>query len=524
MAKNNKTIIILFLTVVLLMVLLSGCNKKTVNDDASVMDSQTFSLDSFSGKKVGIPTGSVFDEILLKNIPDAQIEYMNTYADLSVALDKGKIDAYVADQPVARLMGKQYSNQVIALQLEEASYAFMFPKGDEEHQKLCNQFNEFIAKSWDDGTIDDIDSIWFGNDESRQKVDINDLDDRNGVLEMAVSTDVGAPFAYIKDGNMVGYDVDVAARFCREYGYGLHISDYNIAGILAATSAGKADMAASTIAVTPERLETSLMSYADYFGGIVVATRVGQNSQENKPIFITIKESFERTFIREDRWKMFLQGLATTFMIALISIALGSIVGFVVYLLMRRENKIVNNIWNVFASIMGRTPVVVILMIFYYIIFGKSNIGGAGVSIIAFTILFTCTVVELLKMGVGAVDLGQEEAALAMGYSKSEAYLRVIFPQSINHFLPAYKSEVVSLVKATAVVGYIAVQDLTKISDLIRARTYEAFFPLIATAIIYYFLTLLLTWLIGKINIKIEPRNRSAKKILRGINVKEIDK
>ena len=159
-------------------------------------------------------------------------------------------------------------------------------------------------------------------------------------------------------------------------------------------------------------------------------------------------------------------------------------------------------------------------MILYYVVFGRSDLGSVGVSIIGFTAMFSCTVAELLKMGAGAVDRGQTEAALAMGYSERQTYLRIIFPQSIEHFLPAYKSEVITLVKATAIVGYIAVQDLTKVSDLVRSRTFEAFFPLIATAIIYALFTLVLTWLIRRIDLLIDPRRRSMNRILRGVETK----
>ena len=477
-------------------------------------NSETFTAESFSGKKIGVPTGSVFDTMLLEQIPDAKTEYINTYTDLSVALESGKIDAYVADQPVARLMGTRYPNQVIALKLEDAAYAFMFPKGSEKHEKICREFNEFLAKSWEDGTIEEIDAIWFGNDETRQEVDLSDLTAENGVLEMAVTSDVGAPFAYIRDGNMVGYDVDVAARFCRAYGYGLHISDYNIAGLLAATSTGNADMAASTIAITPERQESALMSDPDYIGGIVIVTRSGESNTEQSS---SLWDSFERTFLRENRWEMFLSGVGVTFLITVVSVALGSLGGFAVYLIIRRGNRTFNGVWSAFSGILGRMPVVVILMILYYLIFGKSDLESMWVSVIGFTVLFTCTVVDLLKMGAGAVEKGQTEAALALGYSELQTYFHIIFPQSVSHFLPAYKNEVVALVKATAVVGYIAVQDLTKVSDLVRARTYEAFFPLIATAIIYVLLTLVFTWLIRRLEVLIDPRRRSKEKILRGV-------
>lgn len=483
--------------------------------------SPSFSAESFSGKKVGVFTGSVFDAMLLEQVPDARPEYINGYADLAAALAAGKIDAYVADEPVMRLMRNQYPDQDAVFQLEDASYAFMFPKGDEKHQKLCREFNQFLAQCWADGTIEEIDSVWFGNDEARQTVDLSDLTAENGVLEMAVSSEVGAPFTYLRDGHMVGYDVDVAARFCRAYGYGLHITDYNFAGLLGAIAAGKADMAACSIVVTPERQESALMSDPDYIGGIVIVTRVGGADAEQMSFWDSLQNSFERTFLRENRWKLFVSGIGVTFLITLISMILGSLGGFAMYRILRRGNKVFNGIWSVFAGVMGRMPVVVILMILYYIVFGRSELSGMWVSVIGFTALFICTVAELLKMGAGAVDKGQTEAALALGYSERQTYFRIIFPQSVEHFLPAYKNEVVTLVKATAVVGYIAVQDLTKISDLIRARTYEAFFPLIATAIIYLLLTLALTWLIRRIHIMTDPRRRDKKKILWGIETEE---
>lgn len=477
---------------------------------------QAFTVENLSEKKVGIQTGASYDKMILSYVPDAQIVYYNSNPDLAAALDSGKIDAYIADQPMARLMGTQYPKHEIVYQLEDANYGFMFPK-DEKHQIICNQFNEFIEKSFEDGTIEEIDSIWLGNDESLHKVDLSSFSAENGVLEMAICSDVGAPFGYILNGEPVGYDVDFAARFCREYGYGLHVVDYNLSGILAAAASGKVDMAACAIMITPERKETALMSEPVYIGGVVIVMNNNKNMVEEKSFFASIGESFERTFIKENRWKLFLSGLGITVLITIISMILGSLGGFGVYLIIRKKNKIFNGVWAAFESVMGKTPVIVILMILYYIIFGRTNLSGVLVSIICFTALFICTVSNLLKMGAAAVDYGQEEAALAMGYSEHETYFNIVFPQSIKHFLPAYKTEVINLVKATAIVGYIAVQDLTKVGDLIRSRTYEAFFPLIATAIIYFLFALLLTWIIEKIDIKIEPRNRGAKKILKGI-------
>ena len=123
----------------------------------------------------------------------------------------------------------------------------------------------------------------------------------------------------------------------------------------------------------------------------------------------------------------------------------------------------------------------------------------------------------LLKMGVGAVDNGQYEAAYALGYSNRRTFFKIILPQALPHVLPAYKGEIVGLIKATAVVGYIAVQDLTKMGDIVRSRTYEAFFPLIAVTVIYFLLEGILRRVISGITVNLDPRRRRPEAILKGI-------
>ena len=127
----------------------------------------------------------------------------------------------------------------------------------------------------------------------------------------------------------------------------------------------------------------------------------------------------------------------------------------------------------------------------------------------------------MLRSGTGALDRGQTEAAYALGYTDRKAFYRVVLPQALPHFMPAYKSSVVALIKSTAIVGYIAVQDLTKMGDIVRSRTYEAFFPLIAVAAIYFVLAGLLNIIVGIIHNRIRPEKRTKEDILRGIDTHE---
>ena len=124
---------------------------------------------------------------------------------------------------------------------------------------------------------------------------------------------------------------------------------------------------------------------------------------------------------------------------------------------------------------------------------------------------------EMMRSGIETVDKGQNEAALAMGYTKIQTFFKIIFPQAARNFLPVLKGEFISMVKMTSVVGYIAVQDLTKVSDIIRSRTMEAFFPLIVTAIIYFALANVMTAMISLVERRIEPKRR--KRTVKGVRM-----
>ena len=189
-------------------------------------------------------------------------------------------------------------------------------------------------------------------------------------------------------------------------------------------------------------------------------------------------------------------------------------------------NKSANKCMSSFAKVIGKvysrivagTPIVVILMILFYLVFAEfKNLSGVVIAIVGFSLTFGAFVYDHMAVSVNSVDLGQTEAAYALGYSKNKTFFRIILPQAMTIFMPSYCGEVVSLIKATAVVGYIAVNDLTKMGDIIRSNTYEAFFPLIATAVIYFVLTWIVASLLNIVKHKFEPKRRNEKEILKGV-------
>ena len=483
---------------------------------APTNDSYT-SVEELRQKRIGIQTGTNFDLLIRNAFPDAKPSYYNNQSDLLAALTAGNIDAFPSDEPVIRyIINQGYAGiTYIPEYIDSFDFAYCFSKTD-DGERLCAEFSEFISSLQADGMLSELKEKWFGADETGKQIpDYRTFPAPKGTLIMATDGDY-PPFEYVRNGEVVGYDVDIAAQFCEAYGYGLQVQIMNIDAVLPAVQSGKCDFVGSALTITPERAESVLFSTPNYSGGVVLVVRSNAGNQEST-FWSGIKSSFDKTFIREKRWSLFLEGITNTLLITVLSLLCGTALGFGVFMLCRNGNRIANGITRFSMWLVQGTPMVVLLMILFYIVFGKAAISGVLVAVIGFTLTFGASVFGLLKMGVGAVDSGQYEAAYALGYPNRRTFFTIILPQALPHVLPAYKGEIVSLIKATAIVGYIAVQDLTKMGDIVRSRTDEAFFPLIAVTVIYFVLEALLGFVISRIGLSLDPRRRKPEDILRGV-------
>lgn len=462
--------------------------------------------------KIGTVSSATFNTVIDKFFPKSSRLFFKSHIDMAKFVEAGKMDAMVVDEPTAKLLVSEFKElEILDKTLEPSDYAYAFPK-NEKGELLCAQMNEFIQASMKQGLKTELEAIWFGSDESLKKIDLSKLKSISGTLHLAVNSTC-PPFTYIKDNVIVGYDIDWIVRFCEAYGYGLEISDMNFEAILPSLAAGTSDFAAGEITVTEERKQSVYFSAPVYNGGIVAVVKNGainksENSAEEESFIASLKTSFERTFVREDRWKLVLQGIGVTIFISILSSIFGNLIGFLVCLLRLSRNKIADAFAITYIRVLQGTPAVVLLMILFYVVFARSGLDGVWVAIIGFGMNFGAYVSEMMRTGIEAVDKGQMEAALSLGYTKTRAFFKIVFPQAARHFLPVYQGEFISMVKMTSVVGYIAVLDLTKASDIIRSRTYEAFFPLVTTAIIYFLIAWALTRVLTAIQKRIDPKNR----------------
>ena len=485
-------------------------------------EESTTKISDFGDKNLAILTGTSFNEIVSRTLPNANQLYFNSMPDMVAALDNGKVDGIVLDEPVARNICYEKDNvTIVDGGMEEFDYGLVFNK-NARCEKICDELSEYLDQLRESGELEEIQKKWFDArpDPSLMDVDIDELEDKNGTFSMCCYP--YSPFSIYGDEIVYGYEPDLVTKFAKEKGYNVEFEVVTCDGTIPAIASGKFDGGCLAAFITDERKESVNFTSPDYTGNVVILAK--KDTAKKAVAFIdSIKNSFYKTFIYENSYKLFVQGILMTLIIVILSAIFGTLLGYIIFMACRHGNRIANGIAKVFNWIMACMPVVVLLMLLYYVIFAKINIEGAAVAVIAFTLTFGADVYVAAKTAVGTVDYGQTEAALALGYTDRKAFFRFVFPQAMPSFLPAYRGGLINLIKATSVVGYIAVQDLTKVGDIIRSKTYEAFFPLIAITIFYFLMAGLLVWIINAITKHIDPTRRYSKKILKGVETDDRD-
>ena len=207
---------------------------------------------------------------------------------------------------------------------------------------------------------------------------------------------------------------------------------------------------------------------------------------------------FTLNFIKEDRWKFILRGLGVTIEITIFALIIGIVIGLLVALVKTTyENtgklKIANAITNVYLTIIRGTPVVVQLLIVYFVVFSTIRVDKVVAAVLTFGINSGAYQAEIFRAGIQSIPRGKFEAGRSLGFSYRQTMTTIIMPQAIKNILPTLANEFISLLKETSIAGYIALEDLTKAGDIIRSRTFSAFMPLIGVALIYLILVLLLS-------------------------------
>ncbi len=239
---------------------------------------------------------------------------------------------------------------------------------------------------------------------------------------------------------------------------------------------------------------------------------------------MSLKEQFILNFIDDNRWKYLVNGLKNTLIITLFALLIGVVIGIIIAMIRSTYDKtaedvkkkniiafiffwLVNFICKVYLTVIRGTPVVVQLLIMYFIILVSSN-NGVMVASIAFGINSGAYVAEILRGGIMSIDNGQFEASRSLGFNYIQTMAFIIIPQVFKTVLPTLLNEFIALIKETSIAGYVGIMDLTKGGDIIRGRTFSAYMPLFAVALIYLVIVMFLTYVVGKMERRLRKNER----------------
>lgn len=229
---------------------------------------------------------------------------------------------------------------------------------------------------------------------------------------------------------------------------------------------------------------------------------------------MTFAEQFAFNFLENKRWQFIVTGLKNTLIIAAFAVLLGILLGFLVAIIRSTHDKtgklkLLNLICKLYLTVIRGTPVMVQLLIMYYVIFATVDPGKMVVAVLAFGINSGAYVAEIVRSGIMSIDQGQFEAGRSLGFNFAQTMIWIILPQAFKNVLPALANEFIVLLKETSISGYIGLMDLTRGGDIIRSQTYEALFPLLAVAAIYLVVVVFLTYLVGRLERRLRNNERN---------------
>lgn len=222
-------------------------------------------------------------------------------------------------------------------------------------------------------------------------------------------------------------------------------------------------------------------------------------------LFLQLSDQFYQSFIYKNRYHYIIDGLKNTLIITFFAVLLGVVLGTIVALVKvshgsnPKKLRFANSICTLYLTLIRGTPVVVQLMIMYYVILSQTKVNDVTAAILAFGINSGAYVAEVIRSGIQSVDRGQIEAGRSLGLSQRTTMVKIVFPQALKNVLPAIGNEFIALLKETSVAGYIGIQDLTKGGDIIRSITYLPFTPLLTTAGVYLIIVIGLTAVLARL-------------------------
>lgn len=488
----------LFLSMfVLLFSLCVGCGKQ--KEGEQIEQVAVTCVDDLPGKNIGVQigtTGDIYASDYKNDDAGTQITRFNKGADAVQALKQNKVDCVIIDeQPANAFVGKNKELTILEEEFAIEDYAICIAKGNTE---LKDKINAALNELKEDGTLANIISNYIGDDTKGKTpyVSPEGTTRENGTLTMA--TNVGfPPYEYFENGVATGIDVDMAQAIADKLGMELVISDIEFDSIIIAVQTGKADIGVAGMTVTEDRLKN-----IDFTDSYTTAKQVIIVNSGNSVEELSFQERLYQSFVEDSRWKYIPEGLKNTVIITVFAGIMGVILGFLLAVIRVAHDrngevgvfiKILNPLAKIYLTVFRGTPVMVQLLIMYYVIFAQVKVSPLVAAVLAFGLNSAAYVAEAVRAGIISIEIGQFEAGRSLGFSYGQTMWYIIIPQAIKNSLPAMCNEFIALLKESSIVGYIGLVDLTKAGDIIRSNTYEALIPLCSVALVYLAIVMIMT-------------------------------
>lgn len=509
MQTRKRSLAVILLTALMLLTL-TACGQKNADQ---APDKVISGVDDLEGAKIGVQIGTVGDTYASDYEGDdagTEVARYNKGADAVQALKQNKIDCVIIDeQPALAFVDKNPELKILDEEFTNEDYAICVAKGNNE---LLDKINGALDELKQDGTLESIINNYIGVDAGKTPyVSSDDVIRDNGTLTMATNA-AFPPYEYYENGTIVGIDADMAQAIADKLGMNLVISDMEFDSIIAAVQSGKADFGAAGLTVTEDRLKNINFSEAYTTAKQVIIVNTGEGANQQ-----SLVEKFKQVFIEKDRWQYIPKGLRNTLIITFFAGVIGIILGFL-FAVIRVANdrndekklgiRVLNAIVKVYLTIFRGTPMMVQLLIMYYVIFASVKANPIMTAVLAFGLNSGAYVAEAIRAGIMSVEIGQFEAGRSLGFTYGQTMIHIILPQAVKNALPAMCNEFIALLKESSIVGYIGLIDLTKAGDIIRSNTYEAFMPLIAVALVYLVIVMFLTFLVGRLERRLKKDDR----------------
>lgn len=459
---------------------------------------QPQSFDELPGHTMALMEGSAQAEYAEEHCRDKGVNlvYFPSFTDGMIAVRKNRADVLFANRLMTFNDAFKEQHLKVCHVVKEivADTGYGIRKGNDGLRRELNEFLDSLIAS---GGIQELEERWLSDPDAdlRSKIRIAPIPanpaGEGRVLKVGISGSQ-PPATLMIDNKWTGYEIEILQEFAAARGYQLQILVFDFHNLIPAISTGTIDLIASCLIINEERQQKIDFSNVTFKLETAFISK-DPDYVDDTGLWQSIKKSAYASLIKDSRWKLIVDGLLLTIFITLLSLVFGAVLGGLVCYFRMSRVKWKSSLAKGYIYVMRNTPILVFLMIMFYVVLAGSGLSAPMVAIIAFSMNSAAFIAEIYRSGIQSVSKGQVEAGRAMGCSAFKTFLYIVAPQAAKTSMPVFISECITLLKGTSIVGYISIIDLTKASDLIRSTSFEAFFPLLLITLLYFVLATLLT-------------------------------